>query len=95
MLGGGCRSQVQGEESLAWCHFWPTGCGVARADAKEPRKKKRERESPREGEERRRRIKCYVCFKLKRGVLARCQVPWLHCVDVLTSAAHQGTLHCP
>ena len=47
MLGGGCRSQVQGEESLAWCHFWPTGCGVARADAKEPRKKKRERERAR------------------------------------------------
>ena len=43
MLGGGCRSQVQGEESLAWCHFWPTGCGVARAHAKEPRKKKTDR----------------------------------------------------
>lgn len=48
MLGGGCRSQVQGEESLAWCHFWPTGCGVARADAKEPRKKKKKRKKRRE-----------------------------------------------
>ena len=49
MLGGGYRSQVQGEESLAWCHFWPTGCGVARADAKEPRKKKREKREPARG----------------------------------------------
>lgn len=34
--------QVQGEASLACCHFWPLGCGVVRADAKEPRKKDKE-----------------------------------------------------
>ena len=52
----GLLPQVQGEESLACCHFWPEGCGVVRADAKEPRKKEGDRERERERERERGRV---------------------------------------